>query len=101
MLRLMVASDTCMPLSSKKAWQCSFKVKSGFFSNCFGSHFFKALPLIDGLPGILWVLTSPVWRLLNNQRFMEDKETPKSSVTCFLGMPRSTAASTFNLRSLE
>ena len=44
---------------------------------------------------------SPVWRLLFNQRLMVDTETPKSLETSFLGMPRSTAASVFNLRSLE
>jgi hypothetical protein len=32
---------------------------------------------------------------------MVDRETPKSSETSFLGMPRSIAASTFSLRSFE
>ena len=45
--------------------------------------------------------TSPVWRLLLSQRLMVDVETPKRSATSFLGMPRSIAASVFNLRSFE
>ena len=46
--------------------------------------------------------TSPVWRLLLSQRLMVDMElTPKSRATSFLGMPRSIAASVFNLRSFE
>ena len=32
---------------------------------------------------------------------MVERETPKSSATSFLGMPRSIAASVFNLRSFE
>src|SRR5215212_3169123 len=32
---------------------------------------------------------------------MVGSETPKTRATSFLGMPRSTAASTFNLRSFE
>jgi hypothetical protein len=47
------------------------------------------------------MFTSPVWRLLFNQRLMVERETPKSSWTSFLGMPRSIAASVFNLRSFE
>ena len=61
----------------------------------------KALPFTDGLPGILWMSTSPVWRLLLSQRLMVDREIPKRSETSFLGMPRSMAQSTFNLRSFE
>src|SRR5215207_9645795 len=47
------------------------------------------------------MLTSPVWRLLLSQRLMVERETPKRSWTSFLGIPRSTAQSTFNLRSFE
>src|SRR5215203_6528525 len=47
------------------------------------------------------MFTSPVWRLLFNQRLMVERETPRSSWTSFLGMPRSIAASVFNLRSFE
>src|SRR3982751_5027905 len=47
------------------------------------------------------MLTFPVWRLLLSQRLMVDREIPKSSETSFLGMPRSMAQSTFNLRSFE
>src|SRR5215203_2218226 len=47
------------------------------------------------------MLTSPVWRLLLSQRLRVERETPKRSWTSFLGMPRSTAESTFNLRSFE
>jgi hypothetical protein len=43
----------------------------------------------------------PVWRVLLSQRLMVERETPKRSWTSFLGMPRSTAESTFNLRSFE
>src|SRR5215204_6168420 len=45
--------------------------------------------------------TSPVRRLRLSQRLMVERETPKSSATSFLGMPRSIAASVFNLRSFE
>ena len=54
-----------------------------------------------GLPGILWIVTSPVRRLLLSQRLMVERETPKSSETSFLGMPRSMVESTFSLRSFE
>ena len=47
------------------------------------------------------MFTSPVWRLLFNQRLMVERETPRSSWTSFLRMPRSIAASVFNLRSFE
>src|SRR5215213_8041349 len=47
------------------------------------------------------MLTSPVWRLLLSQRLRVERETPKRSWTSFLGMPRSKAESTFNLRSFE
>ena len=90
-----------MPLSSKKAWQCSDKVRSGLEFSCSGSHCLKALPFTEGLPGILWIVTSPVRRLLLSQRLMVERETPKSSETSFLGMPRSIAESTFSLRSFE
>src|SRR5215216_1296035 len=89
------------PLSCEKASQCSLRVRSGFLFRCPGSHCLNASPFTDGLPGILWMLTSPVWRLLFSQRLMVDRETPKSSVTSLLGMPRSMAASVFNLRSFE
>src|SRR5215216_659185 len=101
MLRLIVASETSMPVSSKKGSQCSLRVRWGFVFSCFGSHSLKASPFRDGLPGIFIVWTSPVWRLLLSQRLMVERETPKRSWTSFLGMPRSIAASVFNLRSLE
>ncbi len=101
MLRLIVASETLVPLSSSNASQCSFNVRSGFAFSCSGSHFLKAAPLTEGLPGIFFVRTSPVSCLLLSQRFMVERETPKSSATSFLGMPRSTAASTLDLRSFE
>src|SRR5215216_3827000 len=101
MLRLIVASETSTPLSSSKATQCSLKVRSGLDFSCSGSHSLKASPFTEGLPGIFIVSTPPVWRLLLSQRLMVDRETPKSSATSFLGMPRSIAASVFNLRSFE
>ena len=100
-LRLIVASETSMELSSKKAWQCSDKVSSGLEFSCSGSHCLKALPFTEGLPGILWMVTSPVRRLLLSQRLMVERESPKRSWTSFLGMPRSMAESTFSLRSFE
>ena len=90
-----------MELSSKKASQCSDKVRSGLDFSCSGSHCLKALPFTEGLPGILWIVTSPVRRLLLSQRLMVERETPKRSWTSFLGMPRSMAESTFSLRSFE
>jgi hypothetical protein len=101
MLRLIVASETSTPVSSRKAWQCSLKVRSGFLSNCSGSHSLKALPLTEGLPGIFSMFTSPVVRLLLSQRLIVEREIPKSSWTSLLGMPRSMAESVFNLRSFE
>ena len=53
------------------------------------------------LQGISLMLTSPVWRLLLSQRLRVEWETPKRSDTSFLGMARSMAESTFNLRSFE
>src|SRR5215203_652967 len=97
MERLIVASETSTPLSSKKASQCSLRVRSGFDFSCSGSHSLKASPLTEGLPGIFIVSTPPVWRLLLSQRLMVERETPKRSWTSFLGMPRSMAASVFNL----
>ena len=101
MERLIVASETAKPVSSSKASQCSLRVRSGLFFSCWGSHSFNASPLTEGLPGIFIVSTPPVWRLLLSQRLMVERETPKRSWTSFLGMPRSIAASVFNLRSLE
>src|SRR5215212_9606574 len=85
MLRLIVASETSMPVSSKKASQCSLRVRWGFVFSCFGSHSLKASPFTDGLPGIFIVWTSPVWRLLLSQRLMVERETPKRSWTSFSG----------------
>src|SRR5215217_283499 len=85
MLRLIVASETSMPVSSKKASQCSLRVRWGFVFSCFGSHSLKASPFTDGLPGIFIVWTSPVWRLLLSQRSMVERETPKRSWTSFSG----------------
>src|SRR5215208_4129366 len=85
MLRLIVASETSMPVSSKKGSQCSLRVRWGFVFSCFGSHSLKASPFTDGLPGIFIVWTSPVWRLLLSQRLMVERETPKRSWTSFSG----------------
>src|SRR5215216_3026522 len=101
MERLIVASETSTPVSSKKASLCSLRVRSGLDFSCSGSHSLKASPFSAGLPGIFIVSTPPVWRLLLSQRLMVERETPKRSWTSFLGMPRSIAASVFNLRSLE
>ena len=101
MERLIVASETSTLVSSKKASQCSLRVRSGFDFSCWGSHSLKASPFTEGLPGIFIVWTSPVWRLLLSQRLMVERETQKRSLTSFVGMPRSIAESVFNLRSLE
>jgi hypothetical protein len=101
MERLIVASETSTPVSSSKTSQCSLRVRSGFLFRCSGSHSLKASPFSAGLPGIFIVSTPPVWRLLLSQRLMVEREIPKSSWTSFLGMPRSIAASVFNLRSFE
>jgi hypothetical protein len=101
MLRLIVASETSTPLSSSNACQFSLKVRSGLDFSCSGSHSLKAAPFTEGLPGIFIVSTSPVWRLRLSQRLMVEQDTPKTSATSFLGMPRSMAASVFNLRSFE
>jgi hypothetical protein len=90
-----------MPVSSSKASQCSFKVRSGLSLRCPGNHSLNASPFTEGRPGILWMSTSPVRRLLSSQRLMVDRETPKRPATSLLGMPRSMAASVFNLRSFE
>src|SRR5215211_1345717 len=100
-LRLIVASETSTPISSEKASQCSLRVRSEFLFRCSGSHRLNASPLTEGLPGILWMSRSPVWRLLFSQRLMVERETPKSCWTSLLGMPRSMAASALNLRSFE
>src|SRR5215212_3064244 len=54
-LRLIVASETSTPVSSKKASQCSLKVRSGLDFSCSGSHSLKAWPFSAGLPGIFIV----------------------------------------------
>src|SRR5215208_6042556 len=46
-LRLIVASETSRPLSSKKAWQCSDKLSSGLDFSCSGSHCLKALQPVE------------------------------------------------------
>jgi hypothetical protein len=67
----------------------------------FGEPLPQSFAFTEGLPGILWIVTSPVRRLLLSQRLMVERETPKSSETSFLGMPRSIEESTFSLRSFE
>ena len=59
MLRLIVASETATPVSSKKASQCSLRVRSGLLFRCSGSHSLKASPLTEGLPGIWWCRRPP------------------------------------------
>src|SRR5215218_5359999 len=102
MLRHIVAVETLMARSSSKAWQCSWRVRSGLALSCSGSHALSAVPLRAGGPGTPFLgSTSPVSFLSLSQRFMAGKDTEKASATSFLGTPRSTAASTRNLRSLE
>ena len=57
--------------------------------------------LLEGLPGIGFGCTSPVSRRLLSQRLMVGTETEKVFATSSLGTPRSTAASTLNLKSFE
>jgi hypothetical protein len=61
----------------------------------------QCLALHRGSARDLWISTSPIWRLLLSQRLMVELETPKRAWTSFLGMPRSMAESTFNLRFFE
>ena len=103
MLRLIVASDTPrMSISSSNASQCSFKVRPGSDSNSAPAATPSRLGLHRGSGGDLHRLeASAVWCLRLSQRLVVERETPKSSQTSTLGMPRSMAESTLSLRSFE
>jgi hypothetical protein len=102
MLRLMVASDTCMPISSSNASRCSLKVRSGLDPNCLGSHSLKAAPFTEGLPGDLaGADISGVAPSDQPAVYGREGDPEELHDFSFLGMPRSTAASTLNLRSFE
>jgi hypothetical protein len=96
-----VEVETLSPNSSSNASLCSLRVRSSFFSRCFGSHSLSIIPFLEGLPGIALGLTSPVSRRLFSQRFMVGIDTEKVFATSSLGTPRSTAESTLSLRSFE
>ena len=101
MLRLMVAVDTFTPYSSSKASQCSSRVRSGFLRRWSGSHSPSIAPLMADGPGGAFAPTSPVSLRLFSHRLIEGSEIPKILATSALGIPRSTASSTFTLRSFE
>ena len=98
-----VALETLItPLcASSKASRCSSRVRSSLFSRCEGSHSWSAAPFTLGRPGIGLGSTSPLSRRLLSQRLMVGTDTEKVLATSSLGTPRSTAASTLNLRSFE
>src|SRR5215212_1437383 len=97
----MVAVDTFTPKSSSKASQCSSRVRSGLLRRWSGNHSLSIAPLIAGGPDGTLAPTSPVSLRLFSQRLTEGKEIPKIFATSALGIPRSTASSTFTLRSFE
>src|ERR671920_781648 len=83
-------------------YQTGSKVRrSGLSRTCSGRAASSASLLRAGKPGIGLGCTSPVCLRLLSQRFMDGIETPKTSATSWRGLPRSTAASTLNLRSFE
>jgi hypothetical protein len=96
-----VEVETASPSSSSNASRCSWSVRSWLASNCWGSHRSSIAPFLAGLPGIGLGSTSPVSRRLLSQRLMVGTETEKVFATSSLGTPRSTAASTLNLKSFE
>ena len=61
----------------------------------------RTAPFLAGGPGFGFASTSPVSRRRLSQRLMVGTETPKTSATSLLGIPRSTASSTLSLKSLE
>src|SRR5918994_3432907 len=99
--RLMVAVDAFTSISSSKAWQCSSRVRSGLLRRWSGNHSSSIAPLMAGGPVGTLAPTSPVSLRLFSQRLMEGSEIPKILATSALGLPRSTASSTFTLRSFE
>ena len=101
MARLTVEAETTTPVSSSKASRCSSRVRSLFSCSWEGNHSSSAAPLRRGRPGIGLGSTSPVSRRLLSQRLMVGTDTEKVLATSSLGTPRSTAASTLSLRSLE
>ena len=101
MARLTVEVETTTPVSSSKASRCSWRVRSLLSCSWEGNHCWSAAPLRRGRPGIGLGSTSPVSRRLLSQRLMLGTDTEKVLATSSLGTPRSTAASTLSLRSLE
>ena len=103
MARLMVETLILTARSRSHSRRCSSSVASGFFSNC--SH--KACrssvvaPILGLIPGLLLGSTSPVSLRRLSHRLSVAEETPKTLTASFLGMPPSTAASIFSLRSFE
>ena len=97
----MVDVETLSPKCSSKASRCSSRVRSSLASRSFGNQLRSIAPFLEGLPGLGLGSTSPVSRRLFIQRFMVGVDTEKVFATSSLGTPRSTAASTLNLRSFE
>jgi hypothetical protein len=92
MARLIVASETLVPVRSSNASQCSPSVRSGFFSKYSGSHAPSAAPFTEVRPGMGLGSTSPVSRRRLSQRLMVGTDTEKVFATSCLGVPLSTAA---------
>ena len=99
----MVAADTLTPClrSHSSQWRCS--VASGFSSSWRhkARRSSAVLQMLGVLPGEGLGATSPVSRLRLAKRPMVATETPKRRTISLRGVPRSTAASTRNLRSFE
>lgn len=68
---------------------------------CRGSAASSAVPFLAGGPGTGFGSTPPVSLRSLSQRLMVGSETPKIRETSLRAIPRSQAASVFNLRSFE
>jgi hypothetical protein len=101
--RLMVDTDTLAPWRSSHNWQWRSKVASAFSSSC--SHRARRSPDVAKMEGVRpgegFGANPPVCLLRLRYLSMVGIETPKVLTTSLLGMPRSTASSTFSLRSSE
>src|ERR687897_1522164 len=101
--RLMVETDTLAPPRSSHNSQWCASVASSFSSSC--SHKARlscGVAKMEGVrPGEGFGTRSPVCLLRLRYLSMVGIETPKVLTTSLLGIPRSTASSTFSLRSSE
>jgi hypothetical protein len=102
-VRLIVEADTFTPRCRSHYSQWRSSVASRFSSSSRHSALRSSafLQMLGVLPSEGLGATFPVSRLRLSQRRVAAKETPKRRTICALGVPRSTAASTLNLRSFE